>query len=65
VRDPERLPKVPRRMKQVSKKFIHSKRLTRKERRRLLRWTHARRAEIGAPPMRQLPGNHFLLLDLW
>jgi len=52
-------------MKQVSKKFIHSKRLTRKERRRLLRWTHARRAEIGAPPMRQLPGNHFLLLDLW
>jgi len=52
-------------MKQVSRKFIHSKRLTRKERRRLVRWIHARHRDIGAPPMRQLPDGRFHLLDAW
>jgi hypothetical protein len=55
MRDPEHLPKVPRRIKQVSKKFIHNKRLTRKQRRRLVRWINDRHRDIGATPMRQLP----------
>jgi hypothetical protein len=65
VRDVEKLPKVPRRMKQVSRKFIHNKRLTRRERRRLVRWLQARHRDIGAPPMRQLPDGRYSLLDVW
>lgn len=61
MRDPDKLPKVPRRMKQISRKFIHDRRLTRRERRRLIRWINACHRAIGAPPLRQHDGRIFLL----
>ena len=65
MRDPERLPRVPRRIKQVSRKFIHTRRLTARERRRLVRWIQARHRAIGAPPMRARADGRFYLFDLW
>lgn len=65
TRDPDRLCKVPRRIKQVARKFIHRAPVTPKEHRRLVRWVHARLRDIGAAPMRQLPDGRFWLFDVW
>ena len=65
TRHPDRLPKVPRRIKQVSRKFIHQRRLTRRERRRLIAWIQARHRDIGAPPLQPLPDGRYSLLDIW
>lgn len=65
MRDPERLPKVPRRIKQVSRKFIYGKRLRRRERHRLVRWINTHHHAIGAAPMRQLPDGRYWLFDVW
>jgi hypothetical protein len=65
MRHPERLPKVPRRIKQVAHKFTHNKRLGRRERRRLINWLQARRRDIGAEPMRARSDGRYWLFDLW